>query len=44
MLHCIECGEDVPAYECYYDDFGGVMIHAMGVTGVAEPHELGEAS
>lgn len=39
MYPCIECGEDVDARECY-DDLGTLM-HSMGVTGQAEPHETG---
>lgn len=39
MYPCIECGEDVEARECYEDM--GVLIHTVGVTGQAEPHETG---
>lgn len=41
MYPCRECGEDVEARECY-EEFGTVM-HAIGVTGQAEPHETGAA-
>ncbi|MCG7610367.1 hypothetical protein [Mycobacterium sp. CnD-18-1] len=37
--YCIECAEIVPGTECYDDN--GTPMHALGVTGVAEPHELG---
>ncbi|MFV8049752.1 hypothetical protein [Mycobacterium sp. 48b] len=38
--YCIECGEIVPGTECYDDN--GTPMHASGVTGLAEPHELGD--
>lgn len=39
MIKCVECGEDVPVTECYEDS--DEYIHAIGVTGLVEPHETG---
>jgi len=42
MYPCAECGDDVDSSECYEDM--GVLMHAMGVTGQAEPHETGHGT